>query len=135
MICKILRHFLKNVSADHKYSQPIISLLVFFFFTYFKSRNFVNTFTANDKYSLFNRNNLEQPIQILISEKQKNFLSSSLNFLNLHQILNISKKKMTLIVDVFPKIQILKTWLDNCLRSTVSEDPSTSNTVNFPKHC
>ena len=73
MICKILRYFLKNVSADHKYSQPIISLLVFFFFTYFKSRNFVNTFTANDKYSLFNRNNLEQPIQILISEKQKNF--------------------------------------------------------------
>ena len=28
-----------------------------------------------------------------------------------------------------------KTWLDNCLKSPVSEDPSTSNMVNGPKHC
>ena len=28
-----------------------------------------------------------------------------------------------------------KTWLDKCLKSPVSEDPSTSNMVNGPKHC
>ena len=28
-----------------------------------------------------------------------------------------------------------KTWLDNCLKSPVSENPSTSNMVRGPKHC
>ena len=28
-----------------------------------------------------------------------------------------------------------KTWLRKCLKSPVSEDPSTSNMVNKPKHC
>ena len=27
-----------------------------------------------------------------------------------------------------------KTWLDKCLKSTLSGDPSTSNMVNGPKH-
>ena len=35
----------------------------------------------------------------------------------------------------FPKLQTLKTWLDKCLKSPFSEDPSTSNMVNVPKHC
>ena len=35
------------------------------------SRLPVNTFTANDKYSLLNRNNLTQPIQIQLSQQQK----------------------------------------------------------------
>ena len=48
---------------------------------------FVNTLTADDKYSLLNRDNLTQPIQILLSQKQKtfspflsSFLKSTLNF-------------------------------------------------------
>ena len=28
-----------------------------------------------------------------------------------------------------------KTWLDQCLKCTVSEDPTKSNMVNSPKHC
>ena len=28
-----------------------------------------------------------------------------------------------------------KTWLDLCLESPVSEDPTKSNVVNAPKHC
>ena len=28
-----------------------------------------------------------------------------------------------------------KTWLDQCLRSLVSEDPTKSNMVNAPKYC
>ena len=36
-------------------------------------RLFVNTLTADDKYSLLNRGNLTEPIHILLSEKQKTF--------------------------------------------------------------
>ena len=48
---------------------------------------FVNTKSADDKHSLLNRDNLTQPIQMKVSQKQKTFceslckiLKSSLNF-------------------------------------------------------
>ena len=50
-------------------------------------RLFVNILTADDKYSLLNRDNLTQPVQILLSQKQKTvsqfffaFLKFTLNF-------------------------------------------------------
>ena len=50
-------------------------------------RLLVNTLTDNDKYSLLYRENLTQPIQILLSQKQKtfshllsSFLKSKLSF-------------------------------------------------------
>ena len=50
-------------------------------------RLFVKTLAAEDKHSLLNRDNLTQPIQMKVSQKQKNFcesfckiLKSSLNF-------------------------------------------------------
>ena len=50
-------------------------------------RLFVNTLTADDKYSLLNRDNLTQSIQTLLSQKEKtfsrifsSFLKSTLNF-------------------------------------------------------
>ena len=65
---------------------------------------FVNTLTDDDKNSFLYRQNLTQPIQILISQKQKNFseyfsafLKSTLNFEHF-------KRKVTLIADVFPKL-------------------------------
>ena len=66
-------------------------------------RLFVNTSTADDKYFLLNRNNLMQPIQILIYDKQ-NFFSQFL-FGFLKSILNFKhfQKKITLIADVFSK--------------------------------
>ena len=69
---------------------------------------FVNTLTADEKYSLLNRGNLTQPIQILLSQKQKTFpqyfsaiLKSTLNFEHF-------QKQMTLITDVFPNLGTLK---------------------------
>ena len=48
---------------------------------------FVNTLTDDDKYSLLDRDNLTQPIQILLSQKKKTFsqffsacFKSTLNF-------------------------------------------------------
>ena len=37
-------------------------------------RLFINTFTADGKYSLLNRDKLMQPIHMQLSQKQKNFL-------------------------------------------------------------
>ena len=45
-------------------------------------RLFVNTLTDDDKYSLLNRDNLTQPIQILLSWKQKTFSGFLSPFLN-----------------------------------------------------
>ena len=36
---------------------------------------------------------------------------------------------------VFPRLPTPKRWLGKCLKSLVSEDPSTSNMVNVPKYC
>ena len=35
----------------------------------------------------------------------------------------------------FRNYGLQKTWLDQCLKSPVSEDPTKSNMVNVPKHC
>ena len=41
---------------------------------------FVNTLTADDKYSLLNRDNLTQPIRAPLSQKQEACSSSFLGF-------------------------------------------------------
>ena len=41
---------------------------------------FVNTLTADDKYSLLNRDNLVQPIRTPLSQKQKPFYQFLLAF-------------------------------------------------------
>ena len=35
----------------------------------------------------------------------------------------------------FQNYGLPKTWLDQCLKSPFSEDPTKSNMVNVPKHC
>ena len=64
----------------------------------------LKTLTDDDKYSLLYGDNLTQPIQILLSQKQKTFsqfgsafLKSTLNFEHF-QI------KINLMADVFPKL-------------------------------
>ena len=91
---------------------------------------FVNTLTSNDNYSLLNRDNLTLPIHMQLSQNQK-FFRVFFNFWNLHEVLNISKQKMTLIANVFLKLRTPKTWLDKYLKSPVSEEPSTSNRGRF----
>ena len=67
---------------------------------------FVNTLTVDDKYSLPNRDNLEPPIQMQLSQKQKTF---SEVFLCLFKIyMELFQKKMTLIRDVFLILRIPK---------------------------
>ena len=91
---------------------------------------------VNEKYPVRNRDNLTIPIQMQLSLKEKGFsqffaafLKSRLNFEH------FEKKKMTLAALVFPKLRTPKTWLDKCLKSHVSEDPSTRNMVKVLKQC
>ena len=69
---------------------------------------FVNTLTADDKYSLLNRDNLTQPIRTPLSQKHtafsQFFLATSKSTLNFE----FFKKKMTLIADLFPKLRTPK---------------------------
>ena len=69
---------------------------------------FVNTLTAGEKHYLFNRDNLTQPSQMQLSQKQKSF--SELFFSFLKSILNFKHvpKKMTLVADVFLEIPAQK---------------------------
>ena len=69
---------------------------------------FDNTLSEDDKYSLLYNDNLLQPIQILLSQKQKTlsqffsvFLKSTLNFEHF-------EIKIKLIADVFPKLPSTK---------------------------
>ena len=52
-----------------------------------------NTLTADDKYSLVNRDNLAQPIQILLSQKQKTFSQFFATFLKSKLIFEHFSKK------------------------------------------
>ena len=66
---------------------------------------FVNTLTADGKYSVLNRDNVTQPLQMQFSNKQKDlkfFVHPSNTDLNF----NILKTIMTIIAYVFPKLQI-----------------------------
>ena len=69
---------------------------------------FVNTLSEDERYCLLYKDNLLQPIQILLSQKQKTFsqffsafLKSTLNFEHF-------QKKIKLIADVFPKLPFAK---------------------------
>ena len=71
-------------------------------------RPFLNTFSANLKYSLNSKDKWMQTIQMLLSQKQKifpqffsSFFESALNFEDF-------QKKMTLIAYVFPKLPTTK---------------------------
>ena len=70
---------------------------------------FVNTLTADDHYSLLNRDNLTQPIRTELSQKRKAFSEfflafpkSTLNFEHLQT------KNMTFIADSFLKLRTPK---------------------------
>ena len=93
-----------------------------------------NTLAADEEYPVVNRNNLKLPIEMQLSKKQKSFSQFLPTFLKFRLDFKHFEKKMTLIAFVFLKVRTPKTWLDKCLKSPVSEDTSTSNMTDVPKH-
>ena len=65
---------------------------------------FLNTLTDDDKYCLLYRDNLTQPIQILLSQKQQTFSEFFSAFLKCSLNFEHFQKNMTLIADVFPQL-------------------------------
>ena len=69
---------------------------------------FVNPFTADDKYSVFNRGNLLQHFQRQLSEKGKIFSGYFFTFYKFRFNFEHLKKNMTLIDVVFLNLRALK---------------------------
>ena len=69
---------------------------------------FPNTLSADCKYSVLDRDNLTQRIQMLLSRKKKTFSQFFSSFLKSTLNLEHFQKKMTLIADVFPKLRTPK---------------------------
>ena len=81
---------------------------------------FFNTLAADDKYSRRNMQNFQQQLQSHYLKNKRFFLQFLLLFSNLHQIYNLSKKKVSLLVSVFPKLLTQKeevTWMSKTTRS------------------
>ena len=94
-----------------------------------------NTLPADEKYNFLNRHNLTIPIQIQLSRKQQTFSQFFSPPLKFSLKLEYFEKKMTVRAFVFPLLRTPKTWLDKCLKSSVSDARSTRNMVNVPKDC
>ena len=71
-------------------------------------RPFLNTLTANDKYSLNSKDKWMQTIQMLLSQKQNIFPQFFSSFFEFALIFEHFQKKMTLIAYVFPKLPTTK---------------------------
>ena len=93
---------------------------------------FFNTLAADDKYYLRNMQNFQQLLQSHYLKNKRFFLQFLLLFSNLHQIYNVSKKKVSLLVSVFPK---LLRWLLECLKRLAPEHLSAINVFTSSNHC
>ena len=100
---------------------------------------FVNTLTTYDKFSLLNRDNLIQPISMLLSQKEKRFSEHTSIFfkltLNFHHFQKKKKKKWPPSLIYFRYYGLWNRWLDECPKIPISEDVSRGNMVNGLKHC
>ena len=97
---------------------------------------FLDTMTADDKYSLCNKENVQQPIQMELSKKQKTFpefvasvLTCTTNFEH------FEKKRWSLQLMYFRNYRLQKIWLDKCLKSLVPQHYSTVNMLKVSKYC
>ena len=66
---------------------------------------FVNILTADEKHSLLNRDDLTQPIQMQLSQKPKTFSEFLSALMKSRLSFEYFQKKMSLITDVFLKLQ------------------------------
>ena len=84
----------------------------------------VNTFTANEKYSLLNTNNLTQSIQMELSQKQKSCSGSFFSIFGIYiKFGAFSKQKITFIANVFLKIWTPKNVVRYLSKKTCFGEP------------
>ena len=71
-------------------------------------RPFVNTFTGHDKDSVLNRQYLQHPIHMQLSQKQKKFSEFLSAFFKSRSNFEHIKKKMMVIPNLFRKLRTSK---------------------------
>ena len=69
---------------------------------------FVNTLTADERYPVRGYENLQFLFKCNYLKNKNHFVKFYFHYSNLHQIWNILKKKMIVIANVFPLLQIVK---------------------------
>ena len=98
-----------------------------------------NPLTVVEKCYVLNRGTLFQHFQLQLYKKRKIFSDFFLffffHFLNWDAFFNIFKEKWPSQVNYFWIYGLGKTWLEKCLKSLVSDDPSTRKTGNSVIHC
>ena len=99
------------------------------------SRRFFHTMSSIDKCSLPNRDNLMQPIHMQLSQKLKTFCSFIFHFRNFLYILDIFRKKMTLIAYLFLRLRPAKSVVRYMGKSPPSDYYSKRNRVNGSQLC
>ena len=90
---------------------------------------FVNTLTADDKYSCRNSENLRQPIQVQLSNKDETFFEFFTLFLKLSSIFQIFEKKITLIAYESLKLRTANVVVREISRKLRPRIPSKSQHV------
>ena len=99
-------------------------------------RLFVLALTFVGKYYLLITDNLTQPIQIQISQKEKNFFWISFGIFEIYiKFWKFYEKRWPSQLTYFRNYGLRKTSLGKCLKSRDSEKPSTGNMANGSKHC
>ena len=96
---------------------------------------FFNTLAADDKYSRRNMQNLQQQLQLHYLKNKRFFLQFLLLLSNLHQIYNLSKKKVSLLVSVFPKLLTQKEVVTWNLKRLAPQHLSAIKVFRSSKHC
>ena len=79
--------------------------------------------TADDKYSLLNRDNLTQPIPTQFSRKQKAFSQFFLAFSRCTLTFENFKKNMTLIADLIPILRTPKNLVRYMSKKSCFKEP------------
>ena len=95
----------------------------------------VNTLAADEKYPVLNRDNITTPIQMQLSQKDETFCQFFIAFLKYRS--NFAHFDKQDDPDRFCNFEIRdsENVLRNMSKGPISENPSTSNMVNVPKHC
>ena len=96
---------------------------------------FVNTLTAEYRYSRRNMQTLTQKVQTPLCLKQKTFSDFFLPFEIYMNWRTFSKKRRAFYLKYFRNYWLQKRWLLNCLKSFTSEQLSVINVLTGCKNC
>ena len=90
---------------------------------------FNNRLTANENNPFGDSGDLQFPVQMQLSEKQKLSLIFLFHFWTCIKLYTFSKKRWSWYLMSFRNYRLSKAWLNHSLESAVSEPPSTVNVL------